>query len=99
MAKAIPSIDVTGTNDLLSVAEEVHRSGESRLLRRGKKNLAIIAPVPPKPLRRRRKGKSFSAEDDAAFLSAAGSWKDFDLTKFLRDNELSRSSSRPPVAM
>jgi hypothetical protein len=41
--------------------------------------------------------QEFTAEDDEAFLSAAGSWSDVDIDEFLKDIYESRRSSRPPV--
>lgn len=38
-----------------------------------------------------------TAEDYEAFLSAAGSWKDVDTDRLLKDIYASRRSSRPPV--
>ena len=97
MSNELAPIDITKSHDLLRLAEEVRRSGRPRLLRRGNEDVAVLSPVRPKATRHPRRPKTFSAEDDAAFLSAAGAWRDFDLDEFLRANEESRRSSRPPV--
>ena len=99
MAKELTPIDVTDTPDLLRLAEEVRRSDQPRLLRRENEDLAVLTPVAPPAKRRARKVKAYTEADDEAFLSAAGSWKDFDLEKFLKDNEASRRLSRPPVEL
>jgi hypothetical protein len=97
VANELPPIDLTASHDILLLAKEVRRSGKARVLRRGDEDVAILSPIRPKTKRHARKPKTFSAADDAAFLSAAGAWKDFDLDEFLRANEESRRSSRPPV--
>jgi len=43
------------------------------------------------------KRREFTADEDKAFLSAAGSWSDVDTDEFLKDVYESRRSSRPPV--
>lgn len=58
--------------------------------------IAVLKPVRATTKRRRRK----SAAARKAFLAAAGSWKDIDTDKFLRDNRESRNiSTRPHVEL
>src|SRR5262249_8962927 len=99
MAKELTPVDVTNTPDLLRLAEEVCRSGQSRLLRRDSEDLAVVSPVAKPAKRRAERVKTFTKADDDAFLAAAGSWKDFDLETFLKNNEESRQLSRPPVEL
>jgi hypothetical protein len=59
MRRPLESLDVTASPDLLRLAEEVERSGLARILKRGDRELALIAPVAPpassaKQARRRR---------------------------------------------
>ncbi len=53
--------------------------------------------VEVRAVRQNARQRKFTAEDDAAFLSAAGSWADVDVDEFLKDIYESRQSSRPPV--
>jgi hypothetical protein len=99
MAKELTPIDISDTPDLLQLAEEVHRSGQPRLLRREDEDLAVLSPAPMPAKRRARKAKPYTKADDDAFLAAAGAWKDFDLEEFLKNNEESRRVSRPPVEL
>ncbi len=98
MAKELKPIDVSGTPELLRLAQEVRDSGEPRLLRRAGEDLAILTPLRPKANRPRKRARTQA--DYEAFLASAGSWKDVDTERFKRDNEESRRiSSRPPVEL
>ena len=46
-AEAQP-IDITDSSELLDLAEEVRRSGVTRLLKRGDQELALLTPVAPR---------------------------------------------------
>lgn len=94
MAKELMPVDITDTPNLLRLAEEVRRSGQPRLLRRADEDLAVLTPVTSPAKGRARKGKTYTKEDDDAFLASAGSWKgNVDVDKFLKDNEESRRLS------
>ena len=55
--------------------------------------LVEVKPVGrPKPPKRTK-----TDEDYEAFLASAGGWADVDVDTFLKDNDGSRTSSRPPV--
>jgi class 3 adenylate cyclase len=96
MADQLISIDISDTPDLLRLAEEVHRSHESRVLRRDGEDLALVVPL-PRPTRRRR-GRTLSQADYEAFRSAAGGWKDIDTDQLVENIYESRKiSERPPV--
>ena len=60
-------IDVTGSRELLDLAEEVQRSGVGRLLMRGEQELALLTPVGPRPSPggRSHRQQSAGAERDA----------------------------------
>lgn len=93
MAEHLKVIDITEVSDL----EEVRRSEEPRLLRRGDEDLAVVTPL-PRPIKVRRRAWRPSEEDLAAFRGAAGGWKDVDTDKLVRDiYESRRISTRPPV--
>ena len=70
MAKELIPVDVTDTPDVLRIAEEVHRSGLPRLLRREGEDLAVLTPA-AKPKRRSSRPRPL-AEDDP-LLRLAGS--------------------------
>ncbi|HEV2125879.1 MAG TPA: hypothetical protein VGW38_24240 [Chloroflexota bacterium] len=59
----------------------------------------MLVPVPPAPATRART-RTFTEEDDRAFLASAGGWEDVDTDRFLADNAASRrASTRPPVEL
>jgi hypothetical protein len=99
MAKELTAVDITNAPDLLRLAEEVHRTGQPRLLRRDSEDLAVLSPIPT-PTRRRRKREK-TAVDDEAFLASAGGWVgNVIVDAFLKENYESRDrSSRPPVEL
>jgi hypothetical protein len=74
MAESIGSLDVVGNPDLMRIADEVNVSRASRLLRLNGHPIAKIVPVDADES---RAGKP-TADDIAAFRSAAGSWSDID---------------------
>jgi hypothetical protein len=99
MAREMIPVDVTHTPEVLRLAEEVRSSKIPRDLRRNGEEIAVLTPLAP-ARKRGRKSRIYTKADDEAFLAAAGGWKDFDLDKFLRDNEESRRlSSRPSVEL
>jgi hypothetical protein len=61
MSEALQPIDVTGSPELLRLAEEVERSGVGRLLKRGEHEVAVITPavsfsrLPKRPGPRRKR--------------------------------------------
>ena len=61
MAKELRPIDVTNRLDLLRVAEEVHATQQSRVLRRNGEDLAILTPV--RAARRESRMRVLSRED------------------------------------
>lgn len=56
MSTEVQPIDITESSELLDLAEEVRRSGVTRLLKRGDQDLALLTPVtPPREVQRRRR--------------------------------------------
>lgn len=95
MAKALKPIDISSIPKLLTIAEEVRRTNEPRMLRRDSEDVAILMPI--KSIRKRRITTK-SKEDYEAFRSAAGSWADVNTDRLIKDiYESRRRSSRPPV--
>lgn len=93
MVREAALIDISDMPDLARLAEEVQASGQPRVLARGDDRLAMLIPVPKRRGRRQK-----TAADYEAFRSSAGSWKDVDTDRLLRDiYESRRVSSRPPV--
>lgn len=80
-------LDISAMPELRRVAEEVARSGRVRVLTENGKVVAEIVPL--------RAGANRSAEDTAAFLSAAGSWADVDTDKLIEDIYRWRDESPP----
>jgi hypothetical protein len=81
------------STNLTEVIERVIHEHESVLVESESGELVEVKPVSPAKSRKRE----FTKEDDEAFLSAAGGWKDVDIDRFLKDIYESRRSSRPPV--
>lgn len=61
MSRELKPIDVSEAPELLRIAEEVHATGESRLLTRAREELAILTPV--RPTRRPRKTGIVTKDD------------------------------------
>ncbi len=97
MAEQPKSIDMSDAADILRLADEVRRTGESRVLRRNGEDLAMLVPLPPartSPL------KKPTTQDYEAFRRAAGSWADIDTDRLIEDihrarREGTRPSDRP----
>jgi hypothetical protein len=93
-------IDVSASPELLRLAEEVRSTGKPRVLRRDGEALAMIVPLSPKGARGLRK-RALSARDIDAFRSAAGTWSDVDVERFLMDVYAARDvpDERPSVEL
>ena len=48
MSAEVQPIDITDSSEMLHLAEEVQRSGVTRLLKRGEQALALLTPVVPR---------------------------------------------------
>ena|SRR5712692_3688583 len=95
MIHPIP-IDITNIPELVRIAEEVEGTKTPRELRRKNKPVAIITPL--RPVGRAKKYKAKTTADYEAFRTAAGSWKDVDTDKLLKDiYETRHRATRPPV--
>ena len=97
MTRARKSIDVSNSPELLKLAEEVRDSGEPCLLRKGRRQVAVLLPAPGGT--RVRRGRQRTEADHQAFLASMGSWADLiDVDRFLADIRASRDMPpRPPV--
>jgi hypothetical protein len=94
MTKEVHSLDIRAVPELARLAGHVRESKRPLYLKEEGETVAVVMPVAhPKSPRRR----SFTAEDDAAFLASAGAWKDADVDGFLRDNAESRRISTKPA--
>ncbi len=93
-------IDVSASPELLRLAEEVRSTGRPRVLRRDGEALAMIVPLPPRGARG-LKQRALSARDVAIFRSAAGTWSDVDVERFLAEVYAARDvpDERPPVEL
>lgn len=65
MAKEPKRIDISAIPELLSIAEEVRRTNEPRILKQDSEDLAILSPVTPRK-RSKSKGQPVT-RDDALF--------------------------------
>ena len=98
MAIESKPIDIGNLPELVTLAEEVRATNETRDLRRGDEDIAKIVPL--RTMARRRKGPAKTAADFEAFLSSAGAWADVDVDAFLKANRESRDrSTRPAVKL
>lgn len=73
MTSKLHIVDVTDVPELRAIADEVRRTGEPHVLQADGDNLAIISPTRKTGRRRQR---SRTPEDRAAFRASAGGWKD-----------------------
>ena len=97
MGKTLRTIEISNMPDLVRIVEEVRKSKTPRVLSRRKKPVAVLRPIDGK--RKRAKGTK-TRKDYEAFLASAGSWKDVDTDKLVRDiYESRRISSRPPIEL
>lgn len=91
-------IDITDMPDVVRIAEEVEATKTPRELVRENKPVALITPVTEANKPRKQKAKTKA--DYEAFLSAAGSWKDVDTDRLIKDiYEQRRRSNKPPIAV
>src|SRR5438105_13125339 len=80
-------IDITNMPDLVKIAEEVAATKTPRELKRENKTVAVIMPA-PKDTAKKKRGKTEA--DYEAFKAAAGSWKDVDTDKLVKDISAAR---------
>ncbi len=91
-------IDITTIPELARIAEEVEATRRPRELVRDNKPVAVITPVTP--TRKARKPGAKTKADYEAFKSAAGSWKDVDTDRLIKDiYEQRRRSNKPPIEL
>jgi hypothetical protein len=91
--KRIPFAEFAG--NLRIIMDQVIHEHETIVVEDEQGDLVEIRPATGNSSRRR----PFTAEDDEAFLAAAGGWSDVDIDAFLKDIYESRQSSRPPVEL
>jgi hypothetical protein len=88
-------IDVSGSPELLRLAEEVRATNTPRVLSRNHEPIAVVVPLRRHPSPRRP-----SPEDVAATISSAGAWKDLvDAEELKRQIREARSDHRPPIEL
>lgn len=84
------------SDNLTDIFEQVIHEQETVVIESESGELVEVKPITP--ARKQSQGKSEA--DRQAFLASAGSWADFDIETFLKDNEASRTlSTRPPVEL
>lgn len=62
MTKGLKRIDISAIPELLSIATEVRRTNEPRILKQDSEDLAILAPIKP-PSTRNTRGKPVTKDD------------------------------------
>lgn len=98
MTSTIDVIEITDNPALHDVVETIRSKKKPAVLRQNGKVVAIVTPI----LDDAEAGESAAetAAAFAAFVHAAGSWKDFDAEQFKRENyEQRQISTRPPVKL
>lgn len=94
MAQEHDAFDIEHEPMLMRLVEEVRASEESRLLRIDDRTVAVLQPVSAVEDEHKLDIQHEATEADwEAFRSAAGSWKDVDVEKFLEDVYASRDAS------
>jgi len=84
------------SDNLARIFERVIGEGEEVVVETEAGELVALKPLARAKRRRRTKTKA----DYAAFLASFGGWKDVDVDAFLKDNEENRRiSTRPPVEL
>lgn len=82
MAKALRTIDITNSPELLRLAEDVRTSNEPRLLRRDSEDVAIVHPVKRARRAPTLRGKPLTAADPLwKLVGSATSAQPTDATK------------------
>lgn len=84
------------STNLAGIFDKVINEGEEVVVETAAGELVSLKLLVRAKPRRRAKTK----DDDEAFLSSLGGWKDVDVDSFLKDNyESRRISTRPPVEL
>ncbi|MAG35013.1 MAG: hypothetical protein CL878_02005 [Dehalococcoidia bacterium] len=99
MAKELQRVSLEEfSKDVLAIIERIDAEGESVVVERRGKDVAVVNAAPTKNAARPRRQKTEA--DYAAFLAAAGGWKDVDTEQLKSDiAESRRLSSRPSVKL
>ncbi len=96
MKKELKTIEISNMPEVLRIVDEVRKSKTPRILSRRRKALAVLRPLEDK----RKRAKSKAKKKFEAFLASAGSWKDVDTDKLIKDIYESRKISfRPPIQL
>lgn len=83
---------------LAELADEVQKTRQSRTVGISRDVVAVLKPAGRKTVRPSRREPT--AEDIAAFETAAGAWNDVDTDQFIKDiYESRRIAARPPVEL
>jgi len=100
MTREAARIDITTERDFEQLVDELARTGTSRVITRGDKDLAVLSPLQPERKTPRRKGKTLTPAQREAFLSSFGGWKGhIDAKRFKREIKAARRDDRPPVKL
>ena len=87
-------VDITHEPALVRLVEEVRSSGESRLLRIGDADVAVLQPLPMVEKRKSEQRREITDADWEAFRSSAGGWRgNVDTDQLIKDIYASRDAS------
>src|SRR5947209_13455194 len=97
MSRHLLPFDISNHPDLLRLAEEVNTTKSPRKLMRDNETLAVVMPVGTILPAKKKRAKTKA--DYEAFKSAAGSWKEVDTDKLIKNIYAARrrSNTRPPI--
>lgn len=97
------TVNVAGVVDLKALAEEVHATGESRILELDGEKLAVLVPVPAddeQVVYDEVPDREITDEDREVTLSAFGGWVGLvDAEQLKARIKAARGSHRPPVKL
>jgi hypothetical protein len=95
MAHEPKRIDIENEPALVRIVEEVRESGESRVLRIGDADVAVLQPLPVvDDVREPEPWREITEADWEAFRSSAGSWRgNVDADQLIKDIYASRDAS------
>jgi hypothetical protein len=95
MVREQKAVDISDMPELVRIVEAVRASRQPQVLRQDNEDVALVVPLPARQKRNRR-----TADDHAAVLATAGSWKDLVDPEALKEQVAAeRGSDRPTASL